>query len=348
MPVIAIGAALVADVVAGGAIAGLAAGATLTATTAFELAAAVGATIAAVGVIARDKTLTMVGGAIGIVGAVGGLAAGAGLLGSEAASGSSIFGASPAASTADTASAAGTSADTGATFADSLTPATTGTTGGAIDAGTFGTAAENAAAAADQASQGTIPFVADGLPQGQDSFTTAAVIGEKAPDPAANLLPTGLEKPSVANLNAGASDLIAPPPAPPNSLGTTDPLTGATTTSAVDPATGKIVELPEGAKSIFGQVMDAASKNDRLASGVVTVGGKLLEGAFSSVTPAQVQALQAQATANDAAAALTKQQTQNLAMPKSVASSTPVTGTPGALLPQGIINRAPAVTGVPA
>ena len=85
-------------------------------------------------------------------------------------------------------------------------------------------------------------------------------------------------------------------------------------------------------------------KNPVVALGALQAGGSLLSGLTSTVTPAQVTALNAQAAANDAAAALQKQQTANLAMPKAVASSAPVTGTPATLVPPnatpGFINQA--------
>jgi hypothetical protein len=110
--------------------------------------------------------------------------------------------------------------------------------------------------------------------------------------------------------------------------------------------------------SIFGKVLDWPHENQTLASGALTVGGKFLEGAFSTVDPARVAAFQAQAAANNAAAALTALQTKNLSMPKAVASSSPITGAPGPIIPPsgqvgglGIINSTPRlaqVTGVPA
>ncbi len=97
---------------------------------------------------------------------------------------------------------------------------------------------------------------------------------------------------------------------------------------------------------MFGSILDFAKKNPVVALGALQAGGSLLSGATSTLTPAQVTALNAQAAANDAAAALTKQQTSNLAAPKAVASSAPVTGTPQPLVPQaarsaGLINSAP-------
>jgi hypothetical protein len=103
---------------------------------------------------------------------------------------------------------------------------------------------------------------------------------------------------------------------------------------------------------VFGQVLKFANDNKVVTAGILQAGGSLLSGLTSTLTPAQVAALNAQANANNAAAALTQQQTANLAMPKAVASSTPVTGTPGQLVPSqpapapGLINSAPQLAPV--
>lgn len=323
-------------------------------TTAFEITAAVGAAVSVVGMVTKDKTLSMVGMAIGLVGGIGGLASSAGIFGAEAASGASLFGAAPAASTAD--AVAGTAAETGATFADSLVPATSGTIGGAIDAGTFGSSA------VDAASAGTVNFVADGLPQGQDSLTTLSAIGEKAPSVTDSLgatAPTGLEPSALTNTStsattAGSADLPLPPDAPPGTLDANGIATVTGKPAAAWQYSGQAtpgVNAADGTSTIsgggsFGDILKFVNDNKTLVSGVATVGGKLLEGMTSSLTPAQVAALNAQANANNAAADLTNQQRTNLAMPKAVASSTPVTGTPGPLIPPsgapggpGIINQ---------
>lgn len=113
----------------------------------------------------------------------------------------------------------------------------------------------------------------------------------------------------------------------------------------------------------FGRVVDYAGDHPVVAMGVLQAGGSMLSSAFSGLTPAQINALNAQAAANDAATALVKRQAANMAMPKSVASLAPVTGTPAPLLPTpanavtgavgqpGFINQpkgGPQVTGVPA
>jgi hypothetical protein len=123
-----------------------------------------------------------------------------------------------------------------------------------------------------------------------------------------------------------------------------------------------IADTPD--TSTLGSLLGLAkSGNGLVGYGLIQAGGSLLSGLTSTLTPAQVKALDAQAAANNAAAALQTQQTQNLAMPKAVASSVPVTGTPATLVPgastqqtaatpsSGFINTAPktaAVTGAPA
>lgn len=380
MPIIAVGAAIAASVVAGSAVAATVGGiAAISAVTAFEVVAAVGATVAAVGAVTRDKTLTLVGGAIGLIGGIGGLASSAGVLGATAASDAPIFGAAPAASTSS--EAAGTAGG----FAEGLSPATSGTAGGAIESGTW----DAATTAADQASANTIPFVADGLPEGQNDIATFSSVADKATDPASTLAKT--VDPSVSLGGTAPSGAIDPA----TGLPITDPTRGllngqtasaSTTQPAVDqfgvPTAPPETAPPAGTSAawqtpgkwtpgindasgtstisedgVFGSILKFANDNKTLASGVLTVGGKLLEGAFSSLTPAQVSALDAQAAANNAAAAMSNQQRANLAMPKATAQLAPVTGTPGPIIPAsgavggpGIINQPPRlapVTGAP-
>lgn len=348
MPVIAVAAAVAATAFAAADIAAVG----LTVATAFEAVAAVGATIAAVGTIARDKTLTMVGGAIGIVGAIGGIASAAGVFGTAA--DAPIFGAAPAASTSSAA------ADTGATFADSLTPATTGSAGG-VEGGAWDAAA--AATAADNASANTIPFVANGLPQGQkdlytfssvsDNVTNPADAVTQSIDPAAKLAgaqqtstidqTTGLQTSTATSTDGtvGAAGNATPPRVQIASDASNPSTYGPTSTFDTGNAAGAGAGTADK-PGVFDQILKFAKDNKELTSGVLTVGGKMLEGMFSTVDPAKVQALQAQAAANNAAAAMANQQRANLAMPKAVASSAPVTGTPNAIIPprpQGIINQ---------
>lgn len=348
MPVIAVGVAIGASVAAGTAIATVG----LTVVSALEVVAAVGATLGAIGAVTGNKTLSMVGTVIGAVGAIGGLAAGAGLLGEATASDAPLFGSAPTASTADQAAAgtvdfvAGDAAPSGLIDAPPAPPGGVG--------------------AVDPATGEVISQATSGVAAAPPTDTiTLASTSENAADPAAKLgaaptgaadatAPTGLPDTSAGGLintapptaPAGTTDLIQPPPPPTANLGATDPATGQTITSAVDPATGKVIDMPDAAKGIFGNLMAFAGKNPVVALGALQAGGSMLSGLTSTLTPAQVSALNAQAAANDAAAALTRQQTTNLAAPKAVASSAPVTGAPAPLVP-GMINRAP-VTGVAA
>lgn len=110
---------------------------------------------------------------------------------------------------------------------------------------------------------------------------------------------------------------------------------------------------PSAFANVLSGISDFTKNNQLLSYGILQSAGSLLSGATSTLTPAQVAALNAQANANNAAASLTQQQTANLAMPKAVAQSVPVTGAPAQLVPTpptaaGFINQAPKITGVPA
>jgi hypothetical protein len=348
MPVIAIGAAIGASVVAGSAVAAVG----LTVVTALEITAAVGATLGAIGAVTGNKGLSMAGTVIGAIGAIGGFAAGAGLLGESAASNAPLFGAAPAESTADAASAgtidaiAGNAGDASASGLIDVPPAPPGGVG-AIDPAT-GDVISQVASGADLA------------PSAANDTITLASTTTNATDPAAELASDtsagGLINSSPvsmpdANAATGIGD-IPTPPQPPANLGAVDPTSGQVITKGLD-ASGTEISMP-GQSGMFGSIMDFAKKNPVVALGALQAGGSMLSGLSNTLTPAQVSALNAQANANDAAAALTRQQTANLAMPKSVASSAPVTGTPQALVPPqmapGMINqpRPAQVTGVPA
>jgi hypothetical protein len=309
--------------------------------TVMESVAVVGAVLSAVGMVTKNKTLSMIGMGLGVIGGVGSLAAGAlgggaALFGTETAA--SVGGDTLAVSEVGSAAASGGveagtwTADAAASAAADV-PDVVGTLAG--EAG-FSSAAEPFAATEAAMANPTTALAADAA---KPLASTAA----NAADPAETLT---LANETVDTVPADATDLIKPPPQPTANLGAADPTTGETITSAVDPTTGKVVDMPDGAKGIFGNLVAFAGKNPVVALGALQAGGSMLSGLTNTLTPAQVSALNAQAAANDAAASLTKQQTANLAMPKSVASSAPVTGTPAPLVP-GMINRAP-VTGVAA
>jgi hypothetical protein len=100
-----------------------------------------------------------------------------------------------------------------------------------------------------------------------------------------------------------------------------------------------------GPPSMFDNLLSFASKDGggRLLAGVVQAGAAFISGATSTLTPAQVAALQAQANANQAAANLSNRQLANMGQPIPAATRTQA--------PPGLINtRLPppnTVTGAP-
>lgn len=359
MPVIAVAVAIGASVAAGSAVAAVG----LTVVTALEITAAVGATLAAVGAVTRDKGLQLAGTVIGAIGGIGGLAAGAGLLGADAASNAPLFGPAPSAATADAASA------------DTIGSVT----GAAEDLPTPPVPPDGAPPAPDAVPQATADQVATTVPEGtplapQDAATVQAQqalvpegsnavglstqtsgnvqeltgLGNTVPSTASTANPSlNPELGGATGFSPGGASESIPP-----SQGFINDLTGNTITG--DPASNALgIKVTPADPSTFGKLAAFADAHPPLAFGALQAGSSLLQGLTSTLTPAQVSALQAQAAANDAAAALTNQQRANLAQPKAVATSTPVTGTPAQLVPTqpaGFINQpklAP-VTGVPA
>jgi hypothetical protein len=301
--------------------------------------------VGVVGQVTHNKALSMAGLVIGGIGGLGALASGAGLLGD----GSGIFGAAPTtAAGADAASAGTLDSVVNATAGtwNSTSGVTSGGVGGAVDSGTWDAGASAGAGTAggvdtvDQATGDVItaPAAAGGGPAAASTDTVnPAIFATKAeavnPADTSSLPAAGdvrpaweaaaTPPPSVPGPQPGAGGPGAVPagtstPAPP-SLGEVSK-TGNTGLAA--PGSGS-----DGASSGWGTgLLDFANKNPVVALGVLQSAGSALSGAFSTLTPAQVNAYNAQAAANDAAAALTKQQTANLNMPKSVAQSAPVTG----------------------
>jgi hypothetical protein len=160
-------------------------------------------------------------------------------------------------------------------------------------------------------------------------------------------------------LNADTTAGTPLPPTPP----ATPPTTSLPPTASQTPGgwswgvnnaqgTATIANPGAGDDSALGGVLGFMNKNPVVALGMLQAGGSLLSGWTSTLTPAQVAALNAQAASNNAATAMTNQQRTNLAMPKATASSSPVTGTPQQLVPSspaGLINQPlPKVTGAPA
>ena len=195
---------------------------------------------------------------------------------------------------------------------------------------------------------------------GDTTQATATGTGTINATPAASPASPSVPTPTGPATTAAPSDLPTPPTTPGN-VGAVDPATGQVITQgmAINPTTGQLEDVNSGSGSgILSSILGFAKNNSLVTYGALQAGGSLLSGLTSTLTPAQVAALNAQANANNAAAALTQQQTANLAMPKSVASSAPVTGKPQTLAPLpptppagGLINNPPAqqaqVTGGP-
>jgi hypothetical protein len=370
MPIVAVGVAIAADVGAAAAVAGTVGGiAAITTATALEVVAAVGATLGAIGAVTGNKTLSTIGMVVGAVGAIGAVASAAG-----------VFGAQVASSASDAASASGDAIDFDATGLPSDAPVDA--TGLPTGVGDDISAAEDAAAqpvagdaamAATTADNAADPAAglggnpADGVPAGtdmapQDAASLQANTANAAADPTSQIdtvvgenpisAPTGPATPAnpTSTLPPGAlqqaatqtgtggadatglpGDAVAPENVP-------DP-TGLPSNVAAGTSTST-----SGLGSILSDISDFTKNHQLLTYGLLQAGGSFLTGLTSSLTPAQVSALNAQAAANNAAAALTAQQTANLAMPKSVANSSPVTGAPQTLVP-GATPAAPAATG---
>ncbi len=352
MPIVAVAGAIAAGAVAAVDIAAVG----ITAITAFEAVAAVGATLGAIGSITKDKTLSMVGLGLGAIGGVGALATSAGLFGAEAAGGSSLFGSGPqaAASTADVGSAGGGFGVAEAAGVGEQVPAIAG--------GTFGV---------DLSTEGTIPFLANAnttAPTATDvappsDLTTLSTTSESTTDPALKLAMSGKDDVAQAALDKtlGTGSQFDPlqsgaPPAPPagvdaNGISLAPPgkpladwqLPG---TPGVNGAAGTSTIEKTG---IFGDILDFAKKNPTVAMGVLKAGGSLLEGATNELTPAQIAYYNAKAAEAQAAANMSNQQRANLAAPKAVASTMPVTGAPQPLVPPmpgGLLSQAPRLAPV--
>lgn len=113
----------------------------------------------------------------------------------------------------------------------------------------------------------------------------------------------------------------------------------------VNPTTAaSAAQLADGGTGAFSKIIDILGKPGigTLTAGAIQAAGSFIAGATSSLTPAQVNALKAQANMNQAAANLSTQQLSNIQSGIPTAARTP---------PAGIVNataQRPAVTGAPA
>jgi hypothetical protein len=341
MPIVAVGVAIAADV-------GIATGAI--AATAFTVTAAVGATIGAIGAVTHNKALTYVGAGLGLVGGIGSLASAAGVLGDSALTQPLWGGAQTAADTtaaaaptAEAAAAGSTSGDVIQSLAGSSSLTDQAAAASEAAMGPTGTTATDVAAAASQAA--TPPADAAFSLEGVDLNKPVNVgAGDQTPAPVYTAAPGETNAPATEQSTFGPAN---------NAFGTPGQSgTGAFGGQPLIPT--NTTDQAGGVSSSLSGILGFVKDNPLLAYGALQAGGQFLSGMTSTLTPAQVNSLNAQAAANQAAANLTAQQTANLAQPKPIATLSPVTGNPGqpiiAQPTAGMINSAPRVnvTGVPA
>jgi hypothetical protein len=273
--------------------------------TTLEAIAAVGATLGAIGAVTGNKDLALAGGVIGGIGAIGSLASSAGLL--------PDFG---------TSAATGTAATTSATSAvgDGVTA---GGVGGGDIIDSFGQVTNPA---------DSLTAVASGSGSATDNFLGSLGGLGGATDATS----------ATASVGGGLINSSGP-------LQSTTPLEGiapaaSVTGTAAFGLNGTFQPAGDASAStgIFGKIGDSLTTPVGV-SGLVQAGGALIKGFFDPVTPAQIEGYQAQAARNRAEAALGTQQQANIAAPKAVVTSVPVTGAPAPLVPgapMGMINAA--------
>lgn len=306
--------------------------------TALEAVTAIGTTVGVIGAVTGNKALTVAGAGLAVIGGVGSLAANAGLLGDDASQPlSSMFGSDTATeSMGDTAAMAGTGTDAPLSGTSAATPSD--------QSGLINSAGEiNPDAVNPVAQQSTAVGAAAGSAQdvlSQNGAANTVSIGpamDSMTTPATNTTSMPATAPQTPGISSGLSD---------DSL---SELNGASPSAVAGTQNVSAALTPAGSNQtdMLSSILKFGKDNPMIAYGAIQAGGALLSGLTNPMTPAQIDALNAQAEANRAAASLTTAQAANLRQSAPAASSPAVTGTP-----QGLINRAPApqspVTGVPA
>lgn len=334
MPVLAIGAAIVAGVEASAAIGAVIAGGlgALTVGGALSIVTAVGATLGAIGVVTGDKGLSTAGMILGGIGGIGSLAVGAGLFG-EGAGASSVFGAEAG----------------GADFASSVavTPEIVGSNPG----GFLGTAASGSTDALDVVdSFGGIknPAVsvsqlgAPGSAASTSGDLTNSLLGGTSSTPASPAAGPAIADSSASAPLAPVSDNLGtstpgaiPSPTAPGSAAPAAPSTPfAPAPGAADVPGAPVTVTPGNAATSnpggyagpsspglvdsFGNFL-SNDKSGMLSYGLVQAGGSLISGLFDPLKPAQVKALNAQTAQTQANTGITQMQAANMAAPIPVA-----------------------------
>lgn len=334
-------------------------------TTVLESVAIVGAVLSVAGAVTKNKTLSMIGMGLGIVGGVGALASSA--LGGSAA----IFGEAAGGSFAGEAGAVsevGSAAASGGVEAGAFDSTLGGVVAGGAEAGGGGAIAAGGQTLDMIDSLASAPAVG-----AADSpvINTASTPGiASAEEMGSGFLTAGKQMPTDLTTGATTATDTSTAAASPSVSTATSPAAAGTTpgasvasdvTGGVDTTSSFASGAAPGSAStgsgtastgtggMFGKLIDYAGSHPVLAMGAVQAGGSLLSGMFSSVTPAQAALYNAQAAQNQAAANMIATQTANLQAPKAVASTAPVTGAPKELVPgyNGLINQTarPNVTG---
>lgn len=327
--------------------------------TTFAVVAAVGATVGAVGALTGVKELQYAGAALGAVGLVGGLATATGLIGAAdvaaVAAGTtaaetaspffsgvsgidaeiaawSSYGAGQAAQAAspamDTVSAiVNPASGTVGTPVAASSPAVPAATANATEMVSAPNSVTRAGLEATQSPvTGDIPNVG---PPGGGVASPAPATSSVAPPPVGSPSAPAVTTPSVPVTGETSLPGITAPSANPLDAGLPGSY-GAATKAALQ--YGTVAADGSSATSPWADIMKWVGKNQTLVSGALMAGGSFLSGATSTLTPAQVKALEAQAEANRAAARLADIQANNMQSSMPVARRT------------GLINQ-PRVTG---
>lgn len=315
--------------------------------TVLESVAAVGAVLSVVGAVTKSPILSKVGMGLGIVGGVGALASNALGIGSAALFGPPDGLDSPAAAVISSGDGTGGAIDSG-TWDAAPASGVTDTMGGTAAAGSSDTTVGGQLA--DTSTWDDAPATTASSPAVAPPAGANPVAAATNPQAVAQNAINSPEQLTLASTSEDTGTGTQTTAAPANTTATVAGQPG--TPTGPQPVSGQVDtgtwdNAPAGSSDpgVLDKIVNYAGNHPVVALGALQAAGTLLTGLTSTLTPAQVAQLNSQAAANNAAAALTKQQTANLAMPRAVASSTPVTGTPATLVPQvqlpgqpGIIN----------
>lgn len=324
----------------------------------FAAVAITGTVIGAIGTVTGIKPLQYAGMALGAVGGIGALAVSAGVFGAEALD--VVAGAESASGISDvegaTAQAAaamgGESLNPAAAISSAATPGTTdfvNAISGQVDNSVLtGQQAVDPLTTGGSAVPDVTPAAATntGVPGDTLNINDPTVMSGQAAPPVMN--PTD---PSTVPAGLNADGIPQAPQTPVTGApGVTPPgtVTGGVVNAGGGTA-GPVVGTAGGPQSIFDKILDFAGTGGggRLLGGALQAGASFISGATSTLTPAQVSALNAQAEANLAAANLSRLQQGNLAsgIPTAtrVAPSAPVTGVAALMqgasgAPAGLVN----------